>query len=664
MMMGLQVSDVALRSTGIVVAGAAVAGAGWAIYLARDLSALQSAGEQPLSYGQLVSVTMATLASVVLIAARPRNVIGWILLAFAFSGTAQDAAAVYAARAQVRPEEALPWESLAYSLGASLWVPAFSLLLLLLSAYPLGHLPAGGWRWINRAVVAGTVVVTAALGTISPRTAELLVWGEGPVVEMPALWSAVLLLVGCAPLVGGFALIVGGTVVRTWRAEEPERQQLLWLLVSVALLLSVSFVTPWAWLFPVALGLIPFAVAVGVLWFRLLGLELILRRTLVWAMLTALVLGTFAGASAVISAVVQGGSLAAVVAAAVVAALLTPVRDALQGVVDRLVSGAENPAPPSPNETGTEEVAAPGGALSAILAAVAAAVRTSHVSVVDLGGNVLAEEGDARTSAVTYPLTVTGMHVADLVICPAHSDGLQSSESRVVEALVVPIALVVRMQRINRVAKAARERSVEAVLVERDRIRRDLQDGLSSLSHVALALEEAGPHALSEPGRLRDLLQRLSSEVNRVAEGVQRIIRTLRPSNLELFGLLAALRERVAACGNESGRNLSIAVEESAPLPVLPSFTESTAYWIIDEALSSIVRCAHVTRCAIRLSANSLLTLEVEGRGDRQIGAAAYGDEIHRASMRQRAEELGGSLRITVGSSGANMIVQLPLSVY
>ena len=689
-----------MRSAGLMLAAVAAALVALTVHLGRGLAFPPAVGAQPVPYGELVGVAMAVPAGAVVLFARPRNPIGWLLLAFAVFGTAQDAAAVYAVRAEARPEERLPGASLAYSLGVSLWVPAFAQLILLLVFYPNGRPQAAWWCWVNRTTVGSTALVTAALA-MTPQQPRDRVWGEGPVLELPASWATALSLGGALLLAGAAVLVLGGALVRTWRSRAPERQQLLWLLISVALLLSVSFVPPWDWLFPIALGLIPCAVAVGVLWYRLLGIELIVRRTLLYGGLTALVLCLYAGVTAVVSAALPTGPVPAVAGAAVVATLLAPARDRFQRVVDRAVYGARNDPLRPFHRLGTEVSAVSAATvdvLPTVVAAVAAAVRAPYAAVVTAEGTLLAATGTMRAPTVVRPLTIARTHLADLVVCPADEDGLTAADAQIVDALTVPVSLIVHAQRLNVELVAARERAVGAALAERDRIRHDLHDGLGpSLSGVALGLEavleavrtartarmtrttrtsgadgDVAPGTADVNRQVEELVGRLRAEVGRAVEDVRRIIDALRPSALERQDLVSALQERAAAITDRTGRRLTITVEATAPFPQLPLPVETAAYRIADEALTNVVRHARATRCVVSLSTSAdsstststdaALTVEVRDNGRGPSSPSRGNDGVGLVSMRRRAEELGGTFRITADVTGNTVTAQLPLN--
>ncbi|MEV0521972.1 sensor histidine kinase [Streptomyces sp. NPDC050439] len=656
-----RLSDATLRRTGCALAGVALASAALTLHVGRGLRFPAQAGEQPVPYAQLAGVVMAIPASVVLILARPRNLIGWLLLAVPVFGTAQDLCSVYAVRAQARPGEHLPWGGLAYSLGNSLWVPALCMLIVLVVFYPRGRLPAARWRWVNRALATGAL--SAALGlAMAPRPAAEYYRGAGPAVELPATWADTLTQGGALLATGATAVVLGGACVRVRRAPRPERQQLLWLLVALGLLLAVSFVPAWGWLLPMALGLVSFAVLVGVLWYRLLGIDLVLRRTLLYGALTAVVLFIYAVVTALVAVAVPTGPASEVAAAAVVAALLTPVRDRLQKGVDRLVYGAQNDPLGLFRRLGSHVSADLSDVLPATVASVASAVRAPYAALTATDGTLLAETGTRSAPPTVRPLIVAGTRIADLALCPADPDGFPPADARMIEALTAPVALIVHTDRLNRELRAARRHAMDVSAAERARLREDLHDGLGpSLSGVALGLEAVQTSVSGQASSLEELVRRLRDEVGRAVEEVRRVIDALRPSALDLHGLVPALRERALVLTLATGGDLQIDVEAPDTVPPLPDPVEYAAFRIAEEALANVVKHAAATHCLVRLTFGKVLTLEVHDDGRGLHPDRMREGRVGLASMRRRAEELNGTFHISARRRGNTVHVELPV---
>jgi hypothetical protein len=145
----------------------------------------------------------------------------------------------------------------------------------------------------------------------------------------------------------GFAAAAAISVVlRFRRADGIERQQVKWL-AAVATLVAAAFIavmlTGWsvAWMVLVAsLGLLPVAVGLAVLRYRLWDLDLVIHRTAVYVPLSAALAGVFAASTTVLQRLfieVTGGPSdgAVILSTLLIAAIFAPIRDLIQGVVDR-----------------------------------------------------------------------------------------------------------------------------------------------------------------------------------------------------------------------------------------------------------------------------------------------------------------------------------------
>ncbi len=135
--------------------------------------------------------------------------------------------------------------------------------------------------------------------------------------------------------------------------------------------------------------LVPVAIAVGIFRYGLLGIESVLRRTLLYGSLTAIVLALYMLVAAITGSTVNANPVPAVITAALLAVGLTPVRERLQRVVDRLVYGERRDPVLALSHVG-QAVAASNeqDLLEAVLVTVAAAVRSPGVAVVAPDGRV------------------------------------------------------------------------------------------------------------------------------------------------------------------------------------------------------------------------------------------------------------------------------------
>ena len=221
--------------------------------------------------------------------------------------------------------------------------------------------------------------------------------------------------------------------------------------------------------------------------------------------------------------------------------------------------------------------------------------------------------------------------------------------------LLVVVAL--RAERRQAVAEDARLLVVAEREDERRRVRADLHDGLGPLL-AALRLELDGqPDDDPALRRARELV------VDAIGE-VRRISRDLRPVALDDLGLVGAIERQTGALGG-SGRLQVDVMTDPTPLPALPASVEVAAYRIISEAATNVVRHAAATTCSIRI----LLSGPADGEQmlsvaicDDGVGTGAAEPGVGIASMRDRAEELGGSLEITAGHRGGTQVhVEIPV---
>ena len=205
----------------------------------------------------------------------------------------------------------------------------------------------------------------------------------------------------------------------------------------------------------------------------------------------------------------------------------------------------------------------------------------------------------------------------------------------------------------------SRERLVVAREEERRRLRRDLHDGLGpALAGAALKIEAAENVLATEPGAAADLLEGARSEIQGAVADVRRLVHSLRPPALDELGLVGAVREQAERLS--VGDHPHVDVEGPDDLEPLPAAVEVAAYGIVLEAMTNAARHADARTCLVRIARNSGLELEIADDGcglpdDHRAG-------VGMASMRERAEELGGRCEIeAVDGHGTRVRALLPL---
>jgi signal transduction histidine kinase len=182
---------------------------------------------------------------------------------------------------------------------------------------------------------------------------------------------------------------------------------------------------------------------------------------------------------------------------------------------------------------------------------------------------------------------------------------------------------------------------------------------LARLARTDAGLSEAEQAALSESIDLAD----------RSMSGIRTLSYVLHPPFLDESGLLSAIRWFAKGFADRSG----IAVDLDLPQTFerLPQEVEMALFRVVQEGLINIHRHAASSTARIRLNADrDRVTLEIEDRGrgipsDRltllKSGAAAPGIGI--AGMRERLEQLAGTLDVDSSERGSTIKATLPMPV-
>ncbi|MDI5981074.1 sensor histidine kinase [Amycolatopsis magusensis] len=184
---------------------------------------------------------------------------------------------------------------------------------------------------------------------------------------------------------------------------------------------------------------------------------------------------------------------------------------------------------------------------------------------------------------------------------------------------------------------------------ERRRLHRDLHDDLGpTLAGIRLRLGTASARLDDQP-ELRRLLDDAASETARAMSEIRRIVDELPPPELAGLGLPGALRKLAARLDNAGAR----VTVEAQPLD-LAATTELAAYRIAAEGVTNVLRHSGAHHVEISLTADEhrlVLTVADDGEGPPPAGWWGHGTGLR--SMRQRAEDVGGSCVILFRPDGA-----------
>ncbi|MBP2320091.1 signal transduction histidine kinase [Kibdelosporangium banguiense] len=570
----------------------------------------------------LANVAMSAALAVcgaLLATRRSRNPIGWLLLV---GGLAHAVTAV-----------ALP---LNYAPGLHAWVLSLALLLpLALLLFPTGRLPGPSWQMLVWALLVATPMV-------------VIDWMPARVVESVLA-----------------AAVLASLVVRYLRGDEVLRRQLLWPVL--ALIGNALAFLPWLMrLGPIPLlitpVLVPAAITIALLRYRLLDIRLVVSRALLYLLLTVGVIALYSGVVLVIGRALNLETHLGVAAlsAVAVAVLFNPVRTRLQRVLDRTLYGHRRDPVRALSHL-SARLDAEMGSLDDLLTAVRDALQLPYVAF-RLRGREVAASGSAAGVLEIIPLAASGTASGEMVIGvrPGQSR-LGSQDVHVLSVLAIPLGVALRATMLSEELQQSRERIVAAREEERRRLRRDLHDGLGpTLSGVAYATDAVRNLARSDPDTAVDLLMRLRGDIGDAIVEIRRLVEGLRPPALDELGLVGALhREAERLSYQDGGRPLTVSVDAPPDMPELPAAIEVAAYRISAEALNNAAKHSGAENVRVRITVGDELHIQVRDNGT--PGPDGWLPGVGLASMSERAAEVGGRCEARPGPDGGNVEAVLPL---
>jgi len=309
-----------------------------------------------------VVVVSFPLTGLLILRRQPRNTIGWILQGIGFVWGLGALADSYASYGLLHNPGSLPGPDVAAALSEGIWAPAVGLMgTFLILLYPDGHLPSPRWRpvaWLS-AVTMLVVFLAVDLGPGQLEESAVPTMANPLGVESAERVLFVVLTI-FVPLLAVCIVACAVALVRRFRHSHGiERLQLKWLTTGGAVVAFLYLVSILVSLVPaVSSGdqerdwivvlqgvselsfiLLPLAIGLAVLRYRLYDVDVVINRALVYGALTA-TLGLVYLLSVlllqiVLSPLTDQSDLAVAAATLGVAALFRPARARIQGVVDR-----------------------------------------------------------------------------------------------------------------------------------------------------------------------------------------------------------------------------------------------------------------------------------------------------------------------------------------
>ena len=629
-----------------------------------------------------------------LIAGRhPRNPIGWMLAATGFLSSLSLLAlgtSMYsqAGMTSISPQAA----DFARWLSAWVWLPEVMIpTTFVLLIFPDGRLLSPRWR-----LIAWLAALGLAAGVLAYALDPSLDESGGTLRAEPHLFApAAQFLESVAwPLLGvGFLGSLASLVVRFRRSHDRERDQLKWPIYAVVLVLAIGVVLGGTL---AALGQAQLVMGeLGILWsglivtsiivgvgiaivrHRLYDIDILINRTLVYSGLTALVVVTYILVVGSLGALFQSRGIlpTSLFATAVVAVGFEPMRARLQRAVNRMMYGDRDDPNAVLSRLGQslEAALAPDAVLATLVDTVSQSLKLPYAAIALGSGDdarIVAAFGQEVAEPDQFPLIFQGETIGQLVIGRrAPREMFNPAERRLLANIAHQAGAAVHAARLTADLQRSRVRLVTTREEERRRLRRDLHDGLGPiLASQGLKLAAARHMLPGDPASVEALLDQVIAQNESSVAEIRRLVYGLRPPALDERGLVEAIRDHVAGLDGRGTAPGGLHVEVKslpADLPSLPAAVEVAAYRIALEALTNVLRHAHARRCTIGFTLessepNTLLRVEISDDGVGFPGSPREGVGLR--SMRERAEELGGTL--THGSAkggGTRVSAELPL---
>jgi len=615
------------------------------------------------------------LSGVLAYMARPANRAAWLLLVMStLLAIGKGAGSAIALASSTRPDLAHSWTAVVLVDAAGWAVLAAGVAVFVI--FPDGKVQRSYERWILRWLppafapilllyLAGSQRIgTSQFGWVALDAASPIYIGG---LDLAARVAGAVLGANLLAILPALVLLL----LRYRRFGDEQRRQIKWplyaLSVSAIGVLAVAVVpeavVPY-WLAAVLYvgtqALVPAGLALGIVMYRGLDIEDVIRRSVVYGALWAFIAVAYVVVAAVFGiAIGQRVPLALAVLLAIVAALLfQPARRRLETVADRLVFGRRLTGYELISQLGVrlqstvaaEDVAGSvAGAVQAGLGAswVRVTVNRPHPTPIATAGLV---PPGAATADLAAPLLHDGRAIGVIDCGPKLEGRYRLGDQELLDTLGRQAALAIRNAQLSAELSdhveelaASRARLVHAEEAGRRRLERDLHDGVQQeLVGVLARLGLARNQLLRDRNLAETTLREAQLDAQRALEGLQELARGIHPAILTDRGLIEAVEERAT--------RMTVPVEVHAnglgQGARFPLELEGAAYFFVSEGLANVLKYASATRVHVRFHTEPgklLIEVEDDGRGFEPAGVKKSGLR----GLEDRISALGGRVEVT-----------------
>ena len=250
-------------------------------------------------------------------------------------------------------------------------------------------------------------------------------------------------------------------------------------------------------------------------------------------------------------------------------------------------------------------------------------------------------------------------------------DAFDEADQRTLETLAGQIAVAIENARLYEAERDARDQLRDLVTyiqsaqeAERTHIAREILDEFGQLmAGLQMNLAWLRQRLTKSQGALTEKTHTMANIIDESIHVVRRLSGELRPSVLDHFGLVAAIRWQADAFAERTGITPQVRLDLDTDL-VDPKLS-TALFRILQEALSNVVLHAEATQVFIRLRLDEqrvALNVQDDGRGimpEEADGARSLG----LVGMRERARALGGDVTIDgIPGRGTTVTATIPRS--
>ncbi|HEX6399951.1 MAG TPA: histidine kinase [Actinomycetota bacterium] len=674
-----------------------------------------SAEELIFSAIPILAVGTSSTVGALVASRQPANPIGWLFLVFPAGllvGILAEEYSIYTFRTDPGGLPAGEWVA-----WVGRWTPISTVVLpLILLLFPTGTPPSQRWRWVPIVLLTGAGAAAIALA-LDPRQVTygvdkgFRVRVDNPIgIEaLEPVVGPLLEVAGPITLLAALACFVA-MILRFRGARGDERQQLRWLAfvgsiaVGLVILLFVLDVLGgrfgeatieignilWPILvFTLAVG-IPVACGIAILKFHLYDLDVVIKKTVVFAVLAGAVALVYVIVVIVLGTAVTGdagvsGTFFAAVA--LLSLVLQPLRSWARRLADRLVYGrratpyevlsrfterlgdvsSADDVAPRMAQLITEGTGARSASVwlrvgsTLRLEAASPRVEAGEGSELTLSDGQLPEIPGATAS---IPMTHRGELLGAIALDVPASDPLTPEQERLLAELATQAGLALRnvaltadLRRQLEELGRSRKRLVTAQDEARRRIERNLHDGAQQqLVAIGVRLRLADQMIDRDPAKAHEMLAEVQTESQEAIDALRDLARGIYPPILADRGLVAALESQA--------RKSHVPVEiHGEGLERFSQEAEAAAYFCVLEALQNVAKYAGASRAIVSLEQEGgwiRFAVSDDGAGfDPSTEARGSGLQ----NMEDRLAALGGDLTLDSSpGAGTTVIGRIPTS--